>query len=584
MASRDNGEGSDVSPATSDTEESVKSPVRETQVASGRGKGRGRGRGRPRGRGKHVPPEQDSCQTGKGKGKVKKRGIPKIQCHVKQEDEPEEHTSASEETRRIARAEKDWISQTTKPAKFCLDSETETETVKTAEDTCTRPKTSSVTDFTEWLIDNVLTDDEKQLLVSRDFKDFCSIGEFCAGMASGTICMHTIQKLLEYKLNKKPWMQTVLVSECVKWKQDVCRRVCEGCGDDATFVDRTEDACALSHVMVDFAISAIECDDISTMTVTPRGVTDEGGRSGKSFLEYVKWLDSHDFKERPSVLLIECVANLMRMRKTVSEKGTSVVSDFLTERGYSGTWRILNTKNFNLPQSRSRVFGLFCKVNGFGPKGIKAATAKVNAMWQFVQRCQLQVPEPLHRLVHEHATFGDDESSAKKQRVAKQKIPKKDPKWVSENDKFRKKHGIMSNDDLHPLACEVLRQSSKFNLTDREANVGALQLTLAIKQSEGKGTCYVGNIGDSIRYCRFSRSLHPCLLPKKKYLICNLPDGMVGTNSNAQFWYSLQGLSCTEVRHAGLDRLTASQAQELCGNSFSANVVVSIMMAVLLNV
>ena len=197
MASRDNGEGSDVSPATSETEESVKSPVRETQVASGRGKGRGRGRGRPRGHGKHVPPEQDSCQTGKGKGKVKTRGIPKIRCHAKQEVESEAHTSASEETKRVARAEKDWISQTTKPAKFCLDSETETETVKSAEDTCTRPKTSSVTDFTEWLIDNVLTDDEKQLLVSRDFKDFCSIGEFCAGMWNRLHAYHS----------EAPWVQ-----------------------------------------------------------------------------------------------------------------------------------------------------------------------------------------------------------------------------------------------------------------------------------------------------------------------------------------------------------------------------------------
>ena len=96
----------------------------------------------------------------------------------------------------------------------------------------------------------------------------------------------------------------------------------------------------MSLVYVSLAIAAIECDDISAMSSTPKSVVDETGKSGQSLLEFMDWLDSQEFSKRPQILIMECVASLMKVRSVVSEKGTAVVSQLLAERNvrYSSSW------------------------------------------------------------------------------------------------------------------------------------------------------------------------------------------------------------------------------------------------------
>ena len=43
-------------------------------------------------------------------------------------------------------------------------------------------------------------------------------------------------------------------------------------------------------LLAELCIVAIECDDISQLSTTPRGVLDEGGRSGRSFCQFMRWL------------------------------------------------------------------------------------------------------------------------------------------------------------------------------------------------------------------------------------------------------------------------------------------------------
>ena len=93
-----------------------------------------------------------------------------------------------------------------------------------------------------------------------------------------------------------------------------------------------------------------------------------------------------------------------------------------------------------------------------------------------------------------------------------------------------------------------------------------------------------GNMGDSVRYCRFSSTLHPCLLPQKKYLYANVTDMTVSLNSDANLYFALQGLSADEVQAMGLDEISLPHAKDLCGNAFSLPVIVAIVLAALLNV
>jgi len=74
------------------------------------------------------------------------------------------------------------------------------------------------------------------------------------------------------------------------------------------------------------------------------------------------------------------------------------------------------------------------------------------------------------------------------------------------------------------------------------------------------------------------------LLPQKKYLYANVTDMKVALNSDENPFFALQGLSADEVHEMGLDDISLSQANDLCGNAFSLPVIVAIVLAVLLNV
>ena len=106
----------------------------------------------------------------------------------------------------------------------------------------------------------------------------------------------------------------------VPWKKQVCQMVCATCGCKPVLVERTADACHVTDAnQVQLAVAAIECDDISAMSSTPKSVVDETGKSGRSLLEFMDWLDSLEFSTRPQILVMECVAALMKERSVVEE-------------------------------------------------------------------------------------------------------------------------------------------------------------------------------------------------------------------------------------------------------------------------
>ena len=151
-------------------------------------------------------------------------------------------------------------------------------------------------------------------------------------------------------------LQTSFFTEFVSWKNKVCMEVitaAHGVRHKPQGWLATKDLVSEPHPpRCHIATLGIECDDISGCSSTPRSVLDSQGRSGQSFLQFLSYLDKVPFSERPQCLLLECVANLGKKRKSVQEKGTEAVADQLQERGYLGTWQELNTKNFGAPKRR----------------------------------------------------------------------------------------------------------------------------------------------------------------------------------------------------------------------------------------
>lgn len=100
------------------------------------------------------------------------------------------------------------------------------------------------------------------------------------------------------------------------------------------------------------------CQDVSLARMGPRAGL-KGARSGLF----------HDFAEllregRPQVCLLENVSGLLSSH---GGRDFGTVIQTLADIGYSVGWRVLNSKNFGVPQSRSRVYIVGCYRDRRGP-------------------------------------------------------------------------------------------------------------------------------------------------------------------------------------------------------------------------
>ena len=103
------------------------------------------------------------------------------------------------------------------------------------------------------------------------------------------------------------------------------------------------------------------CQDVSLARMGPRAGL-KGKQSGLfyDFSELVK-------RHLPRVLLIENVAGLLSSHKG---RDFGIVIRTLAELGYSVGWRVLDSKDFGVPQSRTRVFIVGTHGEGRGPAEI----------------------------------------------------------------------------------------------------------------------------------------------------------------------------------------------------------------------
>lgn len=103
------------------------------------------------------------------------------------------------------------------------------------------------------------------------------------------------------------------------------------------------------------------CQDVSLARMAPRmGL--KGAKSGL-FFEFARLLKDG----RPGVVVIENVPGLLSSHEG---KDFQIILQTLAELGYCVGWRVLNSKNFGVPQSRQRVFIVGCYRNRRGPGAI----------------------------------------------------------------------------------------------------------------------------------------------------------------------------------------------------------------------
>ena len=114
------------------------------------------------------------------------------------------------------------------------------------------------------------------------------------------------------------------------------------------------------------------CQDVSLARMGARAGL-RGRRSGL-FYDFARLVG----EARPRVVLLENVAGLLSSHRG---RDFGVVIGTLAEFGYSVGWRVLNSKNFGVPQSRQRVYIVGCHrdVHGSGQILFEAERREGNA-------------------------------------------------------------------------------------------------------------------------------------------------------------------------------------------------------------
>ena len=126
-------------------------------------------------------------------------------------------------------------------------------------------------------------------------------------------------------------------------------------------VPKKYDIKELSNAEIPFSevwAAGFPCQDVSLARMGKRAGL-KGTRSGL-FFEFVRLVK----EGRPRIIFLENVHGLLNSHKG---RDFEIVIRTLAELGYSVGWRVLNSKNFGVPQSRRRVYIVGCYRDRRGP-------------------------------------------------------------------------------------------------------------------------------------------------------------------------------------------------------------------------
>jgi len=137
-----------------------------------------------------------------------------------------------------------------------------------------------------------------------------------------------------------------------------CNEILEKHWPDVPRVRNIKEVMNATIPVSDVWFGGFPCQDVSLARMGPRAGL-KGARSGL-FHDFARLLG----EGRPKVFIIENVPGLLSSHKG-RDFGTIIRT--LADIGYSLGWRVLNSKNFGVPQSRSRVYIVGCHRDRRGP-------------------------------------------------------------------------------------------------------------------------------------------------------------------------------------------------------------------------
>ena len=473
------------------------------------------------------------------------------------------------------------------------------------------PKTSGVFHYLQWVVTNVLTHDELEVLKAKVTTATISVGSMCAGMGTEEIVFEGLRRSLqEHSIRLRH--RSVFKAERDVAKMDLLQ---EHYGDaSTTFVwdnrdlqkDTMTDAkgqVVQGRLSVDMLFCGIVCKDISPLNTKPKTERAKDGQSGSSLDGLLGYLHNMPLELRPIVIILECVQRLGHKRQVDPDnrQGTVYIRDELSALGYCGDWRNVNAKEFFLPQSRPRVYGMFLRI---GPKSLDGRghderVAESKAAFALIERMEVQgPPEPLTVVLQRCQglptevplptkepllTMSKSAPHDSKKQLASWELPvaqlESDLVWRREHFNFAKTLAL-TDTELQEFHAFSLAAAGAFKPRAIEGLWLKLTSARRARGTDWTTQVVVASIGASLRFMSVRSDIFPCVTPHMTYAI--MQNGHLRSVSGMEA-LALQGIQTVEARTFKLAQSKPGLLQDLAGNAFTANILAAFLVAALLH-
>jgi site-specific DNA-cytosine methylase len=139
---------------------------------------------------------------------------------------------------------------------------------------------------------------------------------------------------------------------------------------------------------LDILIAGFVCKGLSQMNNSKKSL-DSGGESGDTFRAIYNYAD----RFRPMIVLLENVKGKEEIWKDLVAKWDAI--------GHDATWGIFDTKNFYLPQTRTRMYMIAIDRKSYGQNATKAGAVWKASMASLKRQCSSPYKAFLTNLLQE---------------------------------------------------------------------------------------------------------------------------------------------------------------------------------------
>jgi site-specific DNA-cytosine methylase len=397
------------------------------------------------------------------------------------------------------------------------------------------------------------------------------VATMCSGTESPLLALDMISRAVQERYNSKLEVEHVFSCEIEPFKQAYIERnfqppklfrdVRELCNKFATTAYG-----ALLPVPgdVDILVAGTSCVDYSNLNNERKGL-DDGGESGQTFKGMMEWIK----RAKPPVVILENVCNAP----------WEAVAERFRDNGYHATYQRLDTKQYYIPHTRTRVYLFATLIDKFGK-------ADVSEQWkEMVKHLQRPSSATLEAFLlpvddpRVHRAREDLGSTVRENR--------KVTDWgrcESRHQRARAEEGLGNKRPLTGWEeggnCKLVEYawhdwgSTQVDRVLDLMDINALRLGATGVDATQK--CMVWNLSQNVDRTTGSNKpgICPCLTPSMVPYVTNRGGPLVGIEA-----LSLQGIPVDDLL---LTRESEDQMADLAGNAMTSTVVGACMLSALI--